>query len=322
MELEVLQPSAEVLERVAEINTALAACEATNAALDRIAAEEKTAQEQLDAAITERASVLAQRARQTDTTKIRAFDPQLKALAKAGEEASLNLESTTIARTQLEADLEKGEALVLQLRGDAKARVASAMYASDVAGDLSMRIEAVVIEHLLPLCLEAAALRDATQSSAIAEWLGELRIPLMGSAFASLLTGSDATFAGARLVFNTAWREMPALVAEHDVAIQIRRSVERLGQYVPRKQRQPTQPYVRRGYTTGNERTLAAAQERAKLEDAAQPSQQAIDRAQAQARSLPAPPTNETAAASRFREAREREAAEGALGYPDLEQFR
>ncbi len=204
MKIEDLKPSAEVLSRVDEITTALAACDVNNAALDRIAAEEKTAKEQRDAAVAERADVLAERALETASAKVREFDSKLGKLAKNIAEAEAMVESTAIARTQLEARLSEAEARIQQLRDDGKARQASMMYAGDVARDLYLRIEATVAEHLLPLCLEAAALQAATQSPGLSNWLGDLRIPKLGSVHGALLTGSEAHFGGERVVIGAA----------------------------------------------------------------------------------------------------------------------
>jgi hypothetical protein len=317
VKIEQLKPSAEVLSLMAEITTSVDAGEAHNAAINRIVADEKTAQEQHDAMAAERASILAKRALQTDPTEVRSFGSELEKLAKSMAEAKLHLESIQIARAQLERELEEIEARIRNLREDGTARRTSLIYAGDVASDLYSRIEAAVAEHVLPLVLEAAALHAAMLSPEIAGWLNDLRVPLLGMGEQSLLTGSVANFTGERLMISDAWRDNPELVAEHEFASQVRTTTARLGQYVMRKQRMAVvEPYVRRGWTTGGdvgERTAAAAAARAQQEPSAPARREVVD---------PNASTKESAAARRFRVAAEGDLAANVLNDPDLQQFR
>ncbi len=118
---------------------------------------------------------------------------------------------------------------------------------------------------------------------------------------------------------------MQELIEEHGFASQLRMTVEQLGKFTTRKQRlTAAEPYVSRAWTTGNERTLAAAAARTQQEGAAQSSEQAIDRARERAREQAKAlgPSNESSEAQRFRLAREGNVAAGVLSDPNFEQFR
>jgi uncharacterized coiled-coil protein SlyX len=316
-----LKPSAEVVARVAELTQPLLACEATNAALDRILEEEKTLKTGADALIAERASMLAERARQTDPATIRKFGPKLDELDSRIAEQSRGLESISIARAQLERELEENEGRIQQLREAGKVRQTYLLYASDVACGLYLEIEAAIANHVLPLCVEAVALQSALQSPEIGQWLSDLRIPMMGGINRVLLSGTEANLAGDRILLSERGASDADVVEMRAAAANVRERLLRLDQYVPRRRRALPAPYERRGYTTEGVAGERRAAEDVIAEVAKNPTPRprTADEALAASKGVA---TNESAGAYRAREAREANVASGVLADPDLAQFR
>ena len=316
-----LKPSAEVVARVVELTQPLLACEATNAALDRILEEEKILKAGADALIAERASMLAERARQTEPAQVRKFGPKLDELDARIAEQSRGLESIGIARAQLERELEENEGRILQFREAGKVRQAYLLYASEVACGLYLEIEAAIANHVLPLIVEAVALQSALQSPEIGQWLSDLRIPVLGAINRVLLSGTEANLGNERVLLSARWPEAPDVVEKRAVAAQVRESVLRLDQYVPRRHRALPAPYERRGYTTegitGERRAAEDAVAQGARNSTTRP--RTADEALAASKGMA---TKESAAAYRAREAREANVASGALADPDLAQFR
>jgi hypothetical protein len=321
MDIRHLKPSPQVAALVAELTAPLLACEHNNAALDRLIEEEKTTRGAFEALVSEHAALLAERARQTDPAEIRKFSPKLKVIDGQLADQTRELEGLGIARAQLERELEENEGRIRDLREQGKVRQAYLLYASEVACDLYLQIEAAIANHVLPLCDEAVALQSALQSPEIGEWLSELRVPMMGALNRILLSGSEATLGNERIVLSARWAEDAKLVEKRAVAAQVRESVMRLDQYVPRKHRGPVAPYVRRGYAiegfTGERRAIdeAGAQDAADSTPRPRTAEESIAATHGKA-------TNESAAAFRTRMAREANVAAGALADPDLAQFR
>lgn len=248
MNLDHLKPGASVAALIAEIASAVTTCDRTNAALDRIIEDQAAAKLALDGLIAERATVLAQRARQGDTERVLAFQSRLDDLAKSVADAQSLLEGTTIAKAQLERELEDAEARVLALRTTGKSRTALGIYARDVADELYRRVEEVVVQHVLPLALEAAALNAAHVGADLSEWLNQLRIHKMGSTNSALLSSTEACFGGQQLAIHYAWREKTDLVARHEAVKAVCQDAAALDSYVPRRQR-ATAHYTPRGRT-------------------------------------------------------------------------
>ena len=272
MKIEELKPSPKIQTQLDEITAAPGAAAETSDALDRIAAERAFAQQDADALTTQRAALLAERAKQTDAAKIRAYEPQLKKISEAAIAASLNLESANIAYEALEAEHAVHESAIEELKQRGVAGQASAAYAQDVANALGRRVHEVINTHLMPLVLEAAALREGTNSAAIGTWLNELVLPKCGSPGHLFAGGTVCDANSGHRPLSQVWRESRELVALSDAASQVRKAVASVSSYIPRKQRMTkVEPYVRRSYTTSGVTGEKAASARAQLEATATP---------------------------------------------------
>jgi len=313
MNTEQLKPSASVAAGIAEIQAAIDACESRNAALDRILEAEKSAQAARDAAVDARASLLAERAMQTDPEKVRAYQARLDELTQVSTSAALDVESVEVARARVEHELEDAEAVVREMRDARKHRQAQGAYAKDLSAEWAQRLEAAVTQHLLPLWLEAVALHEALPNHDMGEWLNASRVHLLGASTSALLDRSEGNFAGERVVLSEAWTAVPELVAKHEYVKRIRDRAQLLEAYVPRKLRAAQPPYVPRGRTVGRLLGDSRAADAAAAEGDRRPT---IEEA------LAMPGSRQTGGASHHREAREMNMAGRALADPDFEQFR
>lgn len=313
MNTEQLKPGPSVVAGLAEIHAALDACESRNAALDRILEAEKFAKAARDAAVDARASLLAERAMQTDPEKVRAYQPRLDELTLASTSAAFDVESAAIARARVEQELEDAETVVREMREAGKHRHAQLAYAKDLGAEWAQRLEAAVTQHLLPLWLEGVAMHAALPSHDMGTWLNESRVHMFGAATSALIDRSEANLAGERMVLGEAWTTMPELVAKQQYVKQIRDRAQLLEAYVPRKLRAAQPPYVPRGRTVGRLLGDSRAAGTATAESDRRPT---IEEA------LAMPGSRQTGGASHHREAREMNMAGRALADPDFEQFR
>lgn len=313
MKIEQLKPSSDVVDGVADIQSALDACEARIAALDRILDEEKAAMAARNAAVEARANLLAERAMQADPEKVRAYQPRLDELTRAVTSAELDVESTEIARARVEQELEDAEAVVRAMREAGRHRQVQNAYARQVGAEWAQRLEAAVVQHLLPLWLEAVATHAALPSHDMGAWLNGSRVHMLGAEASALIDGSEAHLAGERMVLSEAWTGMPELVAQHEYMKQFHDSAQRLETYVPRKLRAAQPPYMPRGRTVGRLLPDHQAGERATAEGNRRPT---IEEA------LAMPGSRQTGGASHHREAREMNMTGRVLADPDFEQFR
>jgi hypothetical protein len=249
MNIEHLRPSSAVAAGAAEMEEAVAACGAKNAALDRILEDMKAEQAKHDAAANELGGLLAERALQTDVSVIRAFQPRLDELTQAKVLHKSNLESMDIARVRLEQLVEEAESHVRELRESGIQQQVRGLYADAIGREWYARVESAVREHLLPLWLEGMALHAALPTHGLGTWLNESRIHALGTENSPLIDRSEAVLDGQRTVLSEAWLDLPELVARYEFVKQVVAGVQLLDSYVPRKARAVQPPYVRRGVT-------------------------------------------------------------------------
>jgi hypothetical protein len=318
MKLDYLTPSREVQASVDEANAALAACQETSDALDRITAETAIAQGELEAAVALRAALLAERAKQTDPAKIRAFEPRLKELSAAMAEANLNVESAAVAAEALEAELSQREGVIEAMQQAGVPAQVQAAYAGAVAADLGRRVSEALEKHLVPLMLEADALRDGTMSRAIGDWLNDLVLPRIGATSALYAQGYINFDGSPHSRLSQLRTERPELMTLATRSGEVRNAVDLVSRYVPRKKRMATvAPYQRRGYTT-----LGKAGE-ARFDEAAAAAEAAAVRAQARQRQSLGSATHQGSDVPPQADARgSGQPGFQALDDPDLAQFR
>jgi hypothetical protein len=221
-----------------------------NATADRLTPARIETRRVLGESKAELAAALANRAELTDPAAIKAMTQRINKLRASAAEVAQEDEGLEDAEKKVLEGLEAFERRLFEFKA-MKLGTMTATHAQDIANFV---MQPKLLQALIPLLevrREAQALRDATNGSALARWLNELRIPSFDSLVPLIDARTNIEDEALQDLADADWRSDPSLVAAHDAAKASQAIASEVRAYVARKVRMnPPAPYVRKGYTT------------------------------------------------------------------------